>query len=37
MAVVKCADGTVAAVVDVDVFVDLPDGSSWSLTIFTVD
>jgi hypothetical protein len=22
---------------NVDVFVDLPDGSSWSLTIFTVD
>jgi hypothetical protein len=29
--------GTVATVANVDVFVGLPDGSSWSLTIFTVD
>lgn len=28
---------TVTTVANVDVFVDLPDGSSWSLTIFTVD
>lgn len=26
-----------AAVANVDVVVDLPDGSSWSLTIFTVE
>ena len=26
-----------ATVANVDVFVDLPDGSSWSLTIFSVD
>ena len=29
--------GTVDTVADVDVFVDLPDGSTWALTIFTVD
>ncbi|WJK41089.1 hypothetical protein O7608_01105 [Solwaraspora sp. WMMA2056] len=28
---------TVDGVASVDVFVDLPDGSTWSLTIFTVD
>ncbi|MFV2088290.1 hypothetical protein [Micromonospora sp. LOL_021] len=27
----------VDAVTSVDAFVDLPDGSTWSLTIFTVD
>jgi len=27
----------VSAVANVDVFVDLPDGSTWALTIFTVD
>lgn len=30
-------DDTTATVANVDVFVDLPDGSSWSLTIFTID
>lgn len=28
---------TVDTVANVDVFVDLPDGSTWALTIFTVD
>ncbi|GAA3782813.1 hypothetical protein GCM10022225_83860 [Plantactinospora mayteni] len=28
---------TVSAVANVDAFVDLPDGSTWALTIFTVD
>src|SRR4051812_17823747 len=28
---------TVESVADVDPFVDLPDGVSWALTIFTVD
>jgi len=28
---------TVETVANADVFVDLPDGSSWSLTIFTVE
>src|SRR6185437_11360035 len=30
-------DDTAATVANVDVFVDLPDGSSWSVTIFTLD
>jgi hypothetical protein len=30
-------DDTVATVANVDVFVDLAEGSSWSLMIFTVD
>src|SRR4051812_18363560 len=28
---------TVATVANVDAFVDLPDGATWALTIFTVD
>jgi hypothetical protein len=28
---------TVESVANVDAFVDLPDGSSWALTVFTVD
>jgi hypothetical protein len=28
---------TVETVANVDAFVDLPDGSTWALTIFTVD
>jgi hypothetical protein len=31
------AHSEVESVENVDAFVDLPDGSSWSLTIFTVD
>jgi len=31
------AADTARTVANVDVLVDLPDGSSWSLTIFTVD
>ncbi|MBQ0896041.1 hypothetical protein KBX37_23590 [Micromonospora sp. U56] len=29
--------GAVSTVANVDAFVDLPDGSTWALTIFTVD
>jgi len=28
---------TVESVANVDAFVDLPDGSTWALTIFTID
>ncbi|GAA1767637.1 hypothetical protein [Luedemannella helvata] len=31
------ASSEVESVENVDAFVDLPDGSSWSLTIFTID
>jgi hypothetical protein len=30
-------DTTEESVASVDAFIDLPDGSSWALTIFTVD
>ncbi|WP_341716610.1 hypothetical protein QQG74_21785 [Micromonospora sp. FIMYZ51] len=31
------ATDTVDTVANVDAFVDLPDGSTWALTIFTID